>query len=306
MASLDTHLPFTRPQALAAGISPTVLQGPRFTAVFRGVHVGSGVPLAREIRARAALLTHPVGAYVSHHTAAELLGLPVPHSPLVHVSVFERRDRRRRDGIRSHLARRQSLMTLRGIPICTPVGLFLDMAAHLDLVDLVVLGDAIVRRKLATVSELVAAADRWQERHGAAARRAARHVRAKVDSAMESRLRMLLVLAGLPEPEVNRELRNDSGIVLAALDLSYPEVKLAIEYDGQQHRADLGQWNSDIDRGEWLTRDGWRILPVISTGIYRRPDQTIERVHNALVQLRYPGLPRRLSEDWRAYFPVRR
>ena len=43
----------------------------------------------------------------------------------------------------------------------------------------------------------------WHGRGAKLARRAARFVRDGVDSAMETRLRMLLVLAGLPAPEVN-------------------------------------------------------------------------------------------------------
>jgi hypothetical protein len=47
--------------------------------------------------------------------------------------------------------------------------------------------------------------------------------------------RMLLVLAGLPEPTVNLIIRNPDGSWRMRFDLSYPGLKLIIEYDGRQH-----------------------------------------------------------------------
>ena len=80
--------------------------------------------------------------------------------------------------------------------------------------------------------------------------------------------------AGLPEPEVNRELRDEHGLLMR-LDLCYPSMKLAVEYDGRQHRSDLQQWDHDLERDEWLDDVTWRRLPVFSWGIYKRPDQTL-------------------------------
>ena len=112
---------------------------------------------------------------------------------------------------------------------------FLDLAGELGLVDLVVLGDALVRRRRTTVTKLVAAAAQASGRHVALARRAAGLVRAGVDSPMESRLRMLLVLAGLPEPVVNHTEHDDRGWWVRRFDLSYPAARVAVEYDGRQH-----------------------------------------------------------------------
>jgi hypothetical protein len=305
MPELDTRWPFTRPQALAAGITLSMLRGPKFTQLFRGVYVAAGIPFHPEIRIRGALLTHPPGAFASYHSAAELYGLPVPNTSQVHVSVFTKDDRRRRDGIVSHVAPPQKLRVVRGIEVPVPTQLFIDLAAHLGLVDLVVLGDAMVRRKLATPEELVAACAAWEGRHARAARRAAGYVRAKVDSPMESRLRMLIVLAGLPEPEVNLELRDDFGNLVCKPDLSYPHLKIAIEYDGQQHREDLEQWNWDVERLDWLDRNKWKVVPVISKSIYRHPDRTLDRIVRTLKERGCRDLPRVLSNEWRTHFPVR-
>ena len=104
MPAFNVLRPFTRKQALAAGITPMMLRGAGYRQLFRGIHISSRVPFHPVIRAQGALLTHPPGAFASHFSAARLHNLPVPDSPDEHVSVFKRSDRRRRDGITSHIA----------------------------------------------------------------------------------------------------------------------------------------------------------------------------------------------------------
>jgi very-short-patch-repair endonuclease len=116
---------------------------------------------------------------------------------------------------------------------------------------------------------------------------------------METRLRMLLVLAGLPEPVVNLRIRDSNGDVVLRFDLAYPELKIAVEYDGRQHRADLDQWDRDQDRQDWFDDGGWRHITVISRGIYRTPDRTVARVARALASR---GVPVQPTDEWRAYF----
>ena len=84
--------------------------------------------------------------------------------------------------------------TIGGVRVSGPHSMFLELASILSLVDLVVVGDALVRLGKATPESLVAAcaaSDAW---HAAAALKAARYVRRDVDSPMETRLRMLIVL----------------------------------------------------------------------------------------------------------------
>ena len=104
---------------------------------------------------------------------------------------------------------------------------------------------------------------------------------------------------------MNLELRDALGRRLFALDLAYPEAKIAVEYDGQQHRADLQQWAHDIDRGDWLHREGWRVVPVISRGIFLEPGRTVERVAAELASRGHAVPSRSRSEAWRAHFPGR-
>lgn len=303
---LDTRRPFTRADAVRAGVDPKILRTSRFRRIFRSVYIAAEVPDSAFVRADAALLLHPPTAFASHTTAALLCNLPVPPDPLTHVTVLADRDRRRRPEIRNHVATTTPrVTTIRTLRVSHPFRMFVELASVLSLVDLVVVGDALVRIGKIAPERLVEACERSTDQHAATALAAARYVRAEVDSPMETRLRMLIVLAGLPEPEVNHELRDDRGRVRRRLDLSYPHLRLIVEYDGRHHIEREENWEGDLDRREEFDDDGWRILVVTSKGVYKEPGRTIARVHRALKARGCRALPRRLSDDWRAHFPGR-
>jgi hypothetical protein len=180
--------------------------------------------------------------------------------------------------------------------------MFIELAGVLPLVELIIVGDAMVRAKMFTPEELRAFCKSTQRWHSRRARRGAAHVRSGVDSPMETRLRMLLVLAGLPEPVVNYKIRDVDGWVLRRLDLSYPAARLIVEYNGRQHADDPEQWAADIDRREEFEDEEWRFIVVMSKGIFKEPERTIMRVANALRKRGVRLGP--LRDDWRAHFPV--
>ena len=304
--ALDIRRPFTRADAVRAGVPPKVLRTSLFRRIFRGVYISAEVPDSPFVRAEAALVLHPPSAYVSHTTAARLRGLPVPDDPWVHVTVLADRDRRSRPEISNHVTSGTPwVRVLRGVRLSHPFQMFVELASMLSLVDLVVVGDALVTLLDCPPEELVEACAASTDHHAAAALRAARYVRAEVDSPMETRLRMLIVLAGLPEPEVNFKIRDEDGRVRRRLDLSYPALRLIVEYDGRQHIEREANWDSDLDRREELDDGQWRILVVTAKGIYREPGRTVARVHWALKARGCRDLPPRLSDEWRAHFPGR-
>jgi hypothetical protein len=187
--------------------------------------------------------------------------------------------------------------------VTTAEDTFVDLARELGLVDLVVLGDSLVRRGRTTPEALAAAAAGMRGRHAAFARRAAGLVRAGVDSPMESRLRMLLVLAGLPEPVVNHIEYDEWGRWVRRYDLSWPALRLAVEYDGRQHAQSQRQWERDVERREELDTEGWRIVVVLAKGVHREPERTLDRVVGAL---RARGERARVtSDEWRLHFTYR-
>ncbi len=297
--SFDPKQPFSRAEARAAGIRPKRLLSSRFHKVFYDCYVLSTVALTTRLRAKAALGISPPGSYVSHATAARLWGGLVPETADVHVTVPSAAGRSSRQGVKAHASVSGAAVTrFRGLPITTPEQTFLDMAASLDLVALVVLGDSLINAKRTSAMALRDAALLWHGRGAKRARRAARDVRDGVDSAMETRVRMLLVLAGLPTPQVNFILRFSDGAWWMRFDMCYPALKLIIEYDGRQHAEDSEQWLHDLKRREALDRMGWRIIVVTRDDFYNAPEEVLRRVRDALIDRGMAGVRRRFRTEW--------
>ena len=84
-------------------------------------------------------------------------------------------------------------------------------------------------------------------------------------------LRLLIVFAGLPEPEVDHRVHDEDGNLLRRYDLSYLSFRLIIEYDGRQHAESEEQWLTDIGRDEQLDDELIRRLVIVSRDIYRTP-----------------------------------
>jgi hypothetical protein len=300
--SLDTHRPFTRAQALASGVNP---ESSRFKRLVPGVYVASEVAVTPELTTRAALLRFGPDAFASHVSAARLRRVPVPAIPEEHVTVIRQEDRRRPRGVIAHVNPSPEVVLVRGVRVSSATQMFVELATLLSLVDLVVVGDHLVRTSQVSLAELVRACARSTERGARAARRAAAYVRERVDSPMETRLRMLIVLAGLPEPEVNLTIRDVDGRPLRRYDLCWRSGRVIVEYDGRHHIERDETWESDLQRREAIDDDGWRILVVTGRGIYREPERTVDRVWRLLRERGVPDVPARPRDDWRPHFPVR-
>jgi very-short-patch-repair endonuclease len=297
--SFDPKQPFSRADARAAGIGVKTLLSTRFHKVFYDCYVSSAVPLTTRLRASAALGISPPGSFVSHATAARIWGGLVPETSDVHVTVPPTAVRSSRQGVKAHTDAIGAAVTrFRNLPISTPEQTFLDLAASLDLVALVVLGDSLIKAGRTSAAALRDAALAWRGRGAKLARRAARYIRDGVDSAMETRLRMLLILAGLPIPEVNFIMRHPDGSWWMRFDLCYPALKLIIEYDGRHHAEDSKQWLHDLKRREALDRLGWRVIVVTKHDYYDAPEDVLLRVRDALIDRGMVGVRRRFKTEW--------
>jgi very-short-patch-repair endonuclease len=299
----DRSRPFLRSSALAAGFDPA-RRPAGLRQVFTGVWVDRSVEIGPRVRIEAALSLHPPSTFASHQSAAFVRGLPVRHGDRPHVSVWQQEHRSRRLGIFAHVACAETKVEIvDGIPVSQPLDLFVELAGVLPFVDVVVVGDAMVRRGMFTVDQLLQFCRSTRRRHIRKARRAAAFVREGVDSPMETRLRMLLVLAGLPEPVVNFKIFYSNGEVRYRLDLSFPDLRVVVEYDGRHHVEDSYQWKADLERREELEAAGWIVIVITSDGLFRNPEKTIRRVARAL---RRRGVRvDRIDQEWRAHFLAR-
>ncbi|MDO5678562.1 MAG: hypothetical protein Q4G35_13790 [Propionibacteriaceae bacterium] len=178
-----------------------------------------------------------------------------------------------------------------------------EWAAHgqsTSLLDAVTVADRLMHLRLvspASVAEL-------RDHPRSAVRQAALLARPGAESVRETRMRLCLTLAGLPEPERQVEIYDANGFV-GRFDMAYPEWKILIEYEGDQHRTDPDQWSRDIVRHERARALGYVVIR-ITADLFRDPWSQVLRVEKALAVAGYSGKAASRSALWAATFmPVK-
>jgi very-short-patch-repair endonuclease len=228
--------------------------------------------------------------FLSHVTAAGVWGIAIPlrlrDGPL-HVSTTVPRNAPRIGGVVGHRLDERQVETVLvdGMRVTTPTETWRHLATLLAIDDLVVAGDSLVRRRapLATEAELVRALARHGGKRGVRRLRAAHLlVRSGTDSPAETRLRLLIGRAGLPEPVVNPRVELP-GYGVAFADLAFPSQRVAVEYDGAQHRVDARQFERDVLRLEAFAAADWRVIRILATHL-RDPGAVVARIRTALAR----------------------
>lgn len=298
---------FTVQEALGRGLPYSRLRRSDLTIPSRGVRLvnGSGPSLLDDV---APLTRLGCPDAVSHSTAARLWGIILPfrleEDHGLHLTRWKGSNRVRRPGVVGHRAPLTSrdVVEIYGVTVTSPAWTWTDLAPSLSLEELVAAGDSLLRRQdaprrrcdlnvpdpLASLTQIAEAADR---RGGARGIRRVREalplLRSGVDSGRESRLRLLITQAGLPEPEVNQWVLDQNGRRVSRPDLSYSELPIAIEYEGEHHLVDAEQWHSDINRDDRLRAMGWTVLRF--TKKHLEPDNeraSIARIRSAIASAR--------------------
>ncbi len=155
--------------------------------------------------------------------------------------------------------------------------------------DLIAVGDAIVREPwhdedpptMATLEDLEAATDAGRRIGVAQLRDALPRIRTRSASRTETWMRLVLVDAGFPEPDLNVDVI-ERGRWLACVDGAWPAEKIAFEFEGRHHLLDPDQWARDIARYEALVAAGWIVMRVTWEDLRDRPGAFAERVRRAL------------------------
>ncbi len=172
---------------------------------------------------------------------------------------------------------------MQGVQVSDPLSTWADLAAALSLDDLVVMGDGILRRRFCTLEELrvdlVRRAGARGIRH---LREASELVRADAKSVMETRARLVMHRAGLPEPVLNQDIYDDNGDWLGCPDFAWPERKVLVEYDGDHHRTDRVQWQRDVARRRLMQEAGWRVIVITADDVLRHPFALVELIRSVL------------------------
>jgi hypothetical protein len=270
--------------------------------ISRGVWLPADAAADALARLAALLAALPPRTVFSGSTAAALHELEIPPSAAIDVTVGAHR----RPPSHTTGPRRPELVThrrilcadevteVRGLPVTSVSRTWCDLAEVLSLGDLVAAGDSAIRLGRVTPEQLAAAIRRRRSHRGVrAARQAVSLLDGRARSRPESRLRVVIALAGLPPPAVNVAILDDTGGWLAEPDLSYREARLGIEYQGSGH-AEPRQYRRDVARHMDLHRAGWEILYYTADQVFGHPEVIARDVRSALRQ-RAPDLLRRQS-----------
>jgi len=290
---LPPHLmraPFRVREAVDAGASRHRLRGEHVDAPFHGIRIVGDAPAPRHLAVVLAPILGPDQVF-SHWTAAALLGMRLPQAarelPL-HVTTLRGGRAMRRRQVVGHRADspRDLRLTSEGIPVTAPIDTWCDLGAFATVDELIAIGDGLLARKapMATPEQLAEAVEARAGHRGAARlARALPSIRPNTDSWRETVLRLLLMRAGLPEPEVNGAIRDGDGVLIAHGDLVWRAQRLIVEYDGRQHAEDPTQYAIDIRRLNRLSAAGWTVLRV-DAELLRRPAVVVALVRRALAR----------------------
>ncbi|BBZ19599.1 DUF559 domain-containing protein [Mycolicibacterium gadium] len=266
-------------EALAAGV--VTRHGLRrwYTTLYRGVYIEKGVEPSLRDRAIGAWLATRRKGVVAGVAASALHGAPwVDLAEPIEVLGVKSQPQ---EGLipRSERISADEITRVSGLPVTTRVRTAFDLGRHLERGDALARLDALMWNQRFQIDDVLALSERYPHSRGT---RQLRELLPLVDggaaSPRESRIRLLLLDAGFPRPET--QIPVVRGVTpVAWLDMGWPELQVAVEYDGDHHRKDRRQYVKDIARLRMLEALGWIVIRVIAED---KPQDVIARVEAAL------------------------
>lgn len=283
MKFLTAPVPFTRNQVGRLRLSVHALRSnPRYTQLFHGVWIDNqpetAVPAPMwagfewttiQVGLSGVLRLH-TGLAGTGITAARLYGLPLPSrlsDNRIHVASTSPNLTMKRRGIVLH--RYASLKTTNfcELPLITVPQLIIELAEILSTDELVAVVDAAAGRwhsgPLTTLNAIRSeVGGRRYLRNRPTLASTLALMRQHVDSPQETWLRLWITRQGFPEPAVHPAVQCTILGVTLHPDLGYPDIRLAIEYEGDHHRSSDRQFATDNERIQALAAEGWTVLRV--------------------------------------------
>ena len=278
---INDGLPFRISRDGALGMTRshlrTLVRDHRIRSLFRSVYVDTATPDTRDLRTFALTLVLPPHGVICHCSAAWALGIDafqpkdrflltpqcmVPHST----------SRSRHSGVRciQGYLPDADVMIVNGLPLTTASRTTVDLMRTLRRPYALSVADAMVRAELVTIAQLARRIRRLKHFPGIIqARDLLRLIDPRAESPGESWLRLRLVDAGFPFPRPQYEVIDHRGRVIARIDLAYPEIRLAMEYDGAAYHSHEEDRSHDEERRDLLTDAyGWRFEPATKSDVF--------------------------------------
>ncbi len=250
--------PFIGSEATAAGlVTPYALRS-RFRAIHRDVFVPCDAEVNSVVRAKAAWLWSRRRGVIAGRSASAVHGAKWVDNRAPAELLYENRHAPAAIRTWSDRIQDDEIAVVAGMPVTAPARTALDLACRYPGSKAVTLLDALARATRVKMADVELLAERYKGRRGIRrARRSLELVDPGAESPRETWLRLLLIRAGFPSPQTQIPVYDEYGQLVAVLDMGWKHLKLAVEYDGDQHRTDRRQFYRDIRRAEGVAQLGW-------------------------------------------------
>lgn len=266
-------------EALAAGLVTRQTLRTKYVKVHYNVYARKGLELDAANRARAAWLWSRRTAILVGSSAAAMHGTqylpddapaelghanqPSPPGIVIHRGTIAA----------DEICLRQS------IDCTTPARTAYDIGRRVSGDTAIIRIDALLNATGCKVKEVARIADRYPGARGIRRLRDAMDLAdGGAESPKETELRLLLVRDGLPRPVTQIRVGR------RRIDMGWPEWKVGVEYDGEQHWTNPDDYADDIERLEYLAAQGWIIVRVSARQLRYDRDGILTRVRGALAQ----------------------
>lgn len=256
--------------------------------VLRGAYAPGHALLDLALRCAAAQRLLPAHARVADRCLLWVLGVDVlpPGPPMLEAVVPAEQvvPRRAEMRVRSTLLPLSdcALLEPQRLRILRPGRACADLLRRLPLAEAVVVADAVQRERLQTLEQLeVELAAQAGLRGIVQARRVLQLSDPRAESPPESRVRLALVLAGLA-PVPQHVVVDARGRFVARVDLAFPELRIAIEYDGRAVHEREDVFARDRQRQNALVAAGWVVLRFTAADLGHGAAAVVARVREAL------------------------
>ena len=258
----------------------------RLIPVLRGVYALGRSGIGERGRMFAATLACGEGAFVSHRSAAALMGL-LDRAP-ASVDVIAPGQRGRKiDGVHWHGVRAPrpwEIGSFDGVPCTSPARTLVDLAGEVGMRTLRSCFERAAARKLLDVEaielamgseprrgmpDLRALLDEWQPAATIAATE-------RLKSSLEAKVLPLLARQGLPAPLCNAPVELVSGRI--EVDFLWPEQRVVVEADSRDFHATDFAFERDRWRDRELMRVGFSTLRVTRRQAEREADEVADAI----------------------------
>jgi very-short-patch-repair endonuclease len=269
-------------EAMAAGLVTRQVLRTKYVKLHHNVYARKGLDLDVTDRARAAWLWSRRKATLVGHSAAAMHGTKLLPDDIPAELARVRQPAPRGIVVYSGSIADDEICLRQSIDCTTPARTAYDIGRRVPGDAAIIRVDALLNATRCKIEDVARIAERYP---------GARHIRrlhgvldladGGAESPKETELRLLLVRGGLPRPVTQIRVGR------RRIDMGWPEWKVGVEYDGEQHWTNPDDYADDIERLEFLAAQGWIIVRVSSRQLRYDRHGILTRVGRALERRNY-------------------